>query len=175
VINMPRDAHLWAIGYDDTSRAEQVRQEIIRLGGPQQALILLDTAVVIRQADGLFTLEREPVRAIRNIVGGGVLGFLAGLVVAAPLGGAVVGALVGATGSAVASAIGIDDAFIHEVEAAMKPATSVLFVLDDQGDMDLLLYKIRGLGGTVMRTNVDLDQAKRIQSTLSAQSAEPLR
>ena len=171
---MSRDAHLWAIGYDDTSRAEQVRQEIIRLSGPQQGLILLDTAVVIRQADGSFMLEREPLHAVRNIISGGVLGFLAGLVVAAPLGGAAVGAVVAATGSAVASGIGIDDGFIQDVEAVMKPATSVLFVLDDQGDMELLLYKIRGLGGTVMRTNVDLDQAKLIQSTLSAQSVEPL-
>jgi uncharacterized membrane protein len=171
---MPREAHLWAIGFDDTSRAGEVRQEIISLAGPQQTLILLDTAVVIRQADGSITLEREPIHAIRNVISGGVVGFLAGLVIAAPLGGAAVGALVGLTGSAVASAIEIDDAFIQEVEAAMKPATSVLFVLDDQGDMDLLLVRIRGLGGTVMRTNVDLERAKLIQSTLSAQSVEPV-
>src|SRR5438552_15748642 len=124
---MSPKAHLWAIGYDDTSRAEEVRQEIISLAGPQQALILLDTAVVIRQADGSITLEREPVHAIRNIIGGGVLGFLAGLVVAAPLGGAAAGALVGLTGSPVASAIEIDDAFIQGVVAAMKPATCMLF------------------------------------------------
>ena len=171
---MSPKAHLWAVGFDDIARAEAVRQEIISLSGPQQALILLDTAVVVREADGSFTLNRERVHTIRNTISGGVVGFLAGLVVAQPLGGAAVGAIVGLTGSQVASAIGIENTFIQDLEAMMKPATSVLFVLDDEGDMDLLLHKIRGLGGTVMRTNVDLDRAKLIQSTLSADSGEPL-
>jgi len=29
---MPQSEHLWAIEYDDMARAEQVREEIIRLG-----------------------------------------------------------------------------------------------------------------------------------------------
>jgi hypothetical protein len=29
---MTKSEHLWAIGYDDMGRAEQVREEIIRLG-----------------------------------------------------------------------------------------------------------------------------------------------
>jgi len=34
--------------------------------------------------------------------------------------------------------------------------------------MDMILYKIQGLGGTVLKTNVDLERAKLIQSTLKA-------
>jgi len=48
----------------------------------------------------------------------------------------------------------------------MKPGTSALFVLDDDGDMEVILHAIRGLGGTVLKTNVDLERAKLIQSTL---------
>jgi uncharacterized membrane protein len=65
---------------------------------------------------------------------------------------------------------GIGPEFIHEVEALMKPGTSALFVLDAEGDMELILHRIRGLGGTVVRTNVDLERAKLIQSTLAAAS-----
>jgi len=33
--------------------------------------------------------------------------------------------------------------------------------------MDIILYKIRGLGGRVLKTNVDVARAKLIQATLA--------
>ena len=65
------------------------------------------------------------------------------------------------------------DDFVREVEALMKPGTSTLFVLDDEGDM--ILHGIRGLGGTVVKTNVDLERSKLIQSTLAAASAATMK
>jgi uncharacterized membrane protein len=53
------------------------------------------------------------------------------------------------------------------VEKAMRPGTSALFVLDEEADMDATLHAIHGLGGTVLKTNVDLERAKLIQSTLA--------
>jgi uncharacterized membrane protein len=168
-------AHLWAVGYDDVGQAEQVRDEITRLGwGTGQVakyLILLDIAVVVRHPDGSFTLDRKPCSHIANVLGCSAAGFLAGLVVAAPLTGATVGALVGALGSAaLASDVGIGDDFIQEVKGFMKPGSSALFVLDDAGDMEMILQTLRGLGGTVLKTNVDLERAKLIQSTLATAS-----
>lgn len=58
--------------------------------------------------------------------------------------------------------------FIREAVALMKPGTSALFMLDSEGDMDVILHSIRGLGGTVLKTNVDLERANLIQSTLAA-------
>ena len=174
---MAAESHLWAIGYDDMARADQVRDEITRLGwGGGQAgtyLILLDIAVVVRHPDGSYQFDRKPFPAVANILGCTAVGFLAGLVLAAPLTGAAVGALLGSAGTAAsAAAVGIGDDFIREVEGLMKPGTSALFVLDDQGDMEVILHKIRGLGGTVLKTNVDLDRAKLIQSTLATASAD---
>jgi uncharacterized membrane protein len=159
--------HLWAIGYPDMQRAIQVKEEIVKLGWDQPYLILSDVAVVVRHPDGSFTLNREPFPAVGNIVGATAVGFLAGLVVAAPLAGAAVGALVGGAGTSMALAVGIGDDFLHEVEEMMKPGTSALFVLDDEGDMEVILHRIRGLGGTVLKTNVDVERAKLIQATLS--------
>src|SRR5262249_29696893 len=58
-----------------------------------------------------------------------------------------------------------------EVEALMKPGTSALFVLDQEGDMESILQGIRGLGGTVLKTNVDVERARLVQTTLVATSA----
>jgi uncharacterized membrane protein len=168
---MTAAAHLWAIGYNDMVRADQVRDEITRLGwGSGRAgkdLILLDIAVVVRHPDGTFTFDRKPFSGVANILACTAVGFLAGLVLAAPLTGATVGALVGGAGTAAAAHVGIGEDFIREVEGLMKPGTSALFVLDDAGDMEVILHTIQGLGGTVVKTNVDLERAKLIQSTLA--------
>jgi uncharacterized membrane protein len=169
---MTAAAHLWAIGYDDMARADQVRDEIARLawgsGQARKYLIVLDLAVVIRHPDGSLTLDRKPIPGVANILACTGVGFLAGLVLAAPLTGAAIGALLGGAGTAVGTQLGISQDFIRDVEALMKPGTSALFVLDDAGDMAVILHTIQGLGGTVLKTNVDLERARLIQSTLAA-------
>jgi len=169
---MTTSGNLWAIGYDDVGRAHQVRDEIVRLGWDADEMLLTDVAVVVRHPDGSFTLDREPFPVVRNILGCTAVGFLAGLVLAVPLAGAAVGAALGGLGSATAMSAGIGEDFIHEVEKMMRPGTSALFVLDSEGHMDVILYRIRGLGGTVLRTNVDAERARLIQSTLSAKSTD---
>jgi uncharacterized membrane protein len=164
---MTKGGHLWAIGYGDVERAEQVRQEIIKLS-TKPCLILLDTAVAVRYPDGSVTLDGEPFVAAIDFGGHTFAGFLAGLGLGAPpLTGAAVGALVRSTSGA-AGAVGIDDAFVQEVQTLMKPGTSVLFVLDQEGDLEAILQGIRGLGGTVLKANVDGKRARLIQSTLAA-------
>jgi len=160
--------HLWAIGYADVDRASQVKDEIVRLGWDQPYLLLSDVAVVVRHSDGSFTLNREPFPAVANVLGSTTIGFIAGLVLGAPLVGAAAGALVGGAGSCAAhAAVGVADDFVREVEGMMQPGTSALFVLDHEGDMDVILHQIRGLGGTVLKTNVDVERAKLIQETLA--------
>src|SRR5215467_3998142 len=127
---MTKPGHLWAIGYDDVERANQVREEVVRLGWSAQYLLLEDVAVVVRRSDGTFTLDRQPFPATPNLLGATAVGFLAGLVLGLPWAGMAIGALVGGAGTAVASAgVGIGDDFVREVQALMKPGTSALFVL----------------------------------------------
>jgi uncharacterized membrane protein len=176
---MTSSVHLWAIGYDDMERAEQVRDEITRLswgaGQAGRSLILLDIAVVVRHADGSFTFDRKPFPGAGNVLACTAVGFLAGLVLAAPLIGATIGAVIGGLGTAASAAtVGIDNDFVREAELMMKPGTSALFVLDDQGNMELILHGIHGLGGTVLKTNVDLERAKLIQSTLAGAATDKI-
>jgi uncharacterized membrane protein len=169
---MTTSDHLWAVGYDDIGGAEKVREEIEKLawdaGQAGKHLFLLDIAVAVRHPDGSFTFDRKPFPGVANVLSCTVVGFLAGLVVAAPLTGATVGALIGGAGTAaMAASVGIRGDFVQEVERLMKPGTSALFVLDDVGNLDVILHAIQGLGGTVIKTNVDVKQAKLIQSTLA--------
>src|SRR5262245_34722565 len=168
---MTTSAHLWAIGFNDMARAAQVRGEITNLawgnGRAGKYLILEDIAVVVRHADGAFTFDREPFPKV-NVLGCTAVGFLAGLALAAPLTGATLGLLLGGAGAAaMASEAGISDEFVRDVEKLMQPGTSALFVLDDAGDMEVILHAIHGLGGTVLKTNVDPDRAKLIQFNLA--------
>ncbi len=174
---MADSGHLWAIGYDDVARAEQVRDIIAGLawdsGQAGKYIILEDIAVVVRHADGSFTFDRESFRGIANILACSAVGFLAGLVLAAPLTGATVGAVLGGVGTvASAAAAGIDEEFVRDAERMMKPGSSALFILDYEGDMEVILHEIRGSGGTVLKTNVDPERAKLIQSTLAAQTGD---
>ena len=166
---MKKSTHLWAVGYDDTERADQVRAEIVHLGWDTSRLLLEDVVVVVRHPDGSFTLNRERFPVAPNILGTSAVGFLAGLVIGVPLVGAAVGAMVGSAASAtMVMSTGIANDFVTEVKSLMRPGTSALFVLDREGDMEAILHGIRGLGGTLLKTNVDVERARLVQSTLAA-------
>jgi uncharacterized membrane protein len=166
---MSRSGNLWAVGFDETGRAAQVRDVITSLCWEKHELILLDVAVAVRYTDGSFTLNGEPFPPEAAKIHGGMIAHLLACLSlgAPPLTGAAVGAMFARCGSTTGE-VGISDDFVREVEDLIKPGTSVLFVLDDGGNWDAILHAIRGLGGTVLKTNVDLEWAKLIQSTLAA-------
>ncbi len=55
----------------------------------------------------------------------------------------------------------------------MKPGTSAVFVLDSEGDMEVILHAICGLGGTALKTNADVERARSIRSALAAALGGP--
>jgi uncharacterized membrane protein len=161
--------HLWAVGFDDTAGAAVLRDAVAELGREKHDLILLDMAVAVCYGDGSFTVNGQPFYHATK-VHGTLAHFLAALALGAPpLTGSAVCPLLATVGAA--PEIGINDSFIQEVRCLIKPGTSALFVLDEVGNMDAILGGIRGLGGTVLKTNVDLEQARLIQSALSAAAA----
>src|SRR5580692_11640158 len=111
-----RVAHLWAIGYEDMERAEQVRRHFIDLG-TKRCLVVLDTAVAVRYPDGSAALDGKPFRGAAKLGGGTITGFFAGFALAAPLMTAsAVEAFLECAGCAT-SHCGIDEGFVNEVRS----------------------------------------------------------
>ena len=98
---------------------------------------------------------------------------LVGLVAGQPLIGAAAGALLGGAVAAATTRLGIDKKFVREVEALMTTGASVLFVMDEWGDREAVLYQLGGLGGKVLKTNVDPEWAQQVQAALAAAPAPP--
>ena len=165
---MEETAHLWAVGFDDTERAAGFRDDIAKLA-ERHCLALFDSAIAIRYGDGSTTLDGEPVLAPINLSGHGWASWFAAFTLGAPpLTAAAVRSLSRGTASGNSKLIAMEEDFLRDVHRLMKPGTSVLFVLGRTTDAEALLAGLRGLGGTVLKTNVDLETAKRIQSALSA-------
>jgi uncharacterized membrane protein len=162
---MNRAGNLWAVVFDDPAAAERVRAEVRALQDVH-CLMIDDVAIVTRLPDGTFKLDREPNSGLAVTGGLGVIGFLAGLVVAQPLAGAAAGTLLGGALAAAGARVGISDEFVREVEVLMTPGATVLFVMDEWGDREAVLHNLRGLGGTVLKTNVDPGWAKEVQAAL---------
>ena len=165
---MSTQAHLWALGFDDVERAAQVREAIVRIAKQTHDLNLLDVAVAVRYPDGSLTFNGEPFPVIVN-PHGGVIGHLLGYLALAapPLTCPAVGTLLASTAITV-DAPGISEDFVRELASTIKRSCSVLFVLDEAGDLEAILRGIKGLGGVVLKSNVDLERAKLIQATLTA-------
>ena len=113
---MSKSRHLWAIGFDDTEGASQLRDEVVKLGWEKHCLILVDVAVAVRYSDGTFTLNGEPFLDVTNIVGRTFACLLAGLALRAPpLTGTAASAALGSFGADTAD-VGISDEFVRYVK-----------------------------------------------------------
>jgi uncharacterized membrane protein len=162
---MSNSGHIWAVAFDDVSRADLVCGEVKKLA-ERHSLILDDWAIAVRSVDGTFTVDGEPL--LQPKPHGRLANFLAGLALGAPpLTCAAVDIFVSHQSG---GAIGHD--FIGEVKDLMQPGSSALFIVDRAGDLHAILDAIRGLGGTVLKTNVDLERARLVQSTLAATTTQ---
>lgn len=171
---MTRCANLWAVGFDDADRAARLRDEIAWLGWDKQYLNILNLSVAVRYPDGTLAVNGERYPILTNVVGHPLATCLVGLALGAPpMTGAAVTAVLSEIG-VYKAATGIGDDFVRELAGLIRPGTSILFLLDDGGDLDAILPEIRGMGGTVLKTNVDLERAKRVQAALAA-SADATR
>ena len=75
-----------------------------------------------------------------------------------PLAGAALGAASG-TLSGYLTDLGIDDQWIKETAAAVQPGTAALFVLVRKVTADKVLDRLKGEGGTVLKTSLHTKEA----------------
>src|SRR5215468_4502897 len=118
---------LVVIEYEDMYKAEETRLLLRKL--QKDYLIDMEDAVVaVKDAAGKVKLHQAINLTAAGAVRGGFWGSLIGLIFLNPLLGLAVGAGAGAVSGAL-SDIGINDQFMKDLAATLKPDSSALFVL----------------------------------------------
>jgi len=157
---------LVAIEYDDQFKAEEVRLSLMKM--QKDYLIDLEDAVVaVKDQKGKVRLHQAVNLTAAGALSGGFWGSLIGLIFLNPLLGMAMGATAGAVGGALTD-VGIDDKFMKELAATMKPGSSTLFVLVKKVTPDKVLEEIKGTGGKILKTSLSHEDEAKLQAALSA-------
>ena len=165
-------AELVVIAFPTEAKAEEVRQKLLAM--QKEYLIELGDAVIaVKDAGGRINLTQLLNTTAPGVGSGTFWGSLIGLIFLMPLAGAAIGAATGAIGGALTD-VGIEDGWMKEVAAAIEPGTAALFLLIRKATADKVLERLRGEGGTVMRTSLDHTKEAALQAALAGvQAAVP--
>ena len=157
---------LVVVGYNEPHKAEEVRLTLIKL--QKDYLIDLEDAVAaVKDANGKIKLHQAINLTAAGAASGGFWGMLIGMIFLNPLLGLAVGAAAGATSGAL-SDVGINDQFMKDLAATMKPNSSALFVLVRQSTPDKVLEEVKGTGGTILKTSLSHEDEAKLQAALNA-------
>jgi uncharacterized membrane protein len=162
-------SNLVVIAFPTEAKAEEVRQKLLAM--QKEYLIELDDAVVAaKDLQGRIKLNQLINTTTAGAVSGTFWGTLIGLIFLMPLVGAAMGAASGALGGALTD-LGINDKWMKETAAAIQPGTAALFVLVRKVTADKVLDRLKGEGGTVMKTSLDHTKEAALQAALAEAKA----
>jgi uncharacterized membrane protein len=160
---------LVAIVYPSEAKAEEVRQRLFDLR--KQYLIEFSDAVIAVKTDaGSVKLNQLVNTTAAGAASGSFWGLLIGVLFLNPLIGVALGAASGAL-SGLLTDYGINDAFMKELAASLKPGDAALFVLIQNMTADKVLKEIQGAGGTVLKTSLDDTKEKVLREALAKAAA----
>jgi uncharacterized membrane protein len=157
-------SNLIVITFDNEEEAGKVRESVRQL--QRQDLIRLDdSAVVVKDANGKVQVQNELDRGIKvGAIGGGVIGVMLGFIFF-PLSGLIIGVLGGALVGKLTD-LGVDQKFVKEVQEAMHPGTSAIFLIVRQADPNAALAALRPYKGTVYHTSLSTDAEESLRRAL---------
>jgi uncharacterized membrane protein len=130
-------------------------------GGAEQPM----TAVPMGGGNTELEIKQTIKKRGKYTLGGGGIGFLAGMLLGGPIGGLVVGATVGAITGAMKD-YGISDKFIKDVSAGLRPGTSALFLMSSDGNAEKLLPELKVHHGRLLSTTMSPEQEKDLRDAL---------
>ena len=157
---------LVVIDYESEVKAEEVRLALLKMQ-KQYLIDLADAVVVVRDAKGKIKLRQLYNLTAAGALSGGFWGALIGLIFLNPLFGMAIGAASGAISGALRD-VGIDDNFMKELGATLKPGTAALCVLIRQMTADRVLDEIRKFGGTLIKTNLCNENEAKLREALES-------
>jgi uncharacterized membrane protein len=155
-------SNLIVVTFPNIDDAEKALEALKSLSGEGMGKIE-DSAVVVKDADGKVKVHGQ---ASSGAVSGGVVGGLLGLLIAGifPIAGIALGA---AAGALIGRSFGdhVDKKFVQDVEKAMAPNSSALFILG-KGNPDAIAAAFRPFEGTLYHTNVDPEKEQQLRDAL---------
>jgi uncharacterized membrane protein len=160
---------LVVVGYDDPFKAEEVHLKLRKM--QRDYLVdLEDAAFAVKDDKGKVRLHQSVNLPAQGAVSGGFWGMLIGMLFLNPLLGMAVGAATGAVSGALTD-LGINDRFMKDLAATLKPRSSVLFVLVRRATPDKVLEELAGTGGKVLKSSLSHEDETKLQAALSAGGA----
>jgi uncharacterized membrane protein len=153
------------IVFENEDEAHAVREEVRKLENSGD-LSLDDAQVISRDAEGNVHSKGQIDRGVGiGAVGGGLIGLLlAGIFF--PIGGIILGALAGA-GLGKMAGLGVDKKFIKEVQEAVKPGTSALFLVVKHANFAALRATLQPHEGSIYQTSVSPEDEETLTRALS--------
>jgi len=162
---------LVAIIYPSEAKAEEVRQRLFKLQ-KEYLITLSDAVIAVKNDAGQVKLNQLVNTTAIGAASGSFWGLLIGVIFLNPLLGVALGAASGALGGAL-SDYGINDAFMKEISASMKPGDAALFVLIKNMTPDKVLREIQDAGGTVLKTSLDDAKEQQLRDALAKAHPHP--
>lgn len=160
-------SNLIVLTFDEAGEAEKVR-ESLRALEHQGLLSLDDSAVIVKDENSKVHVKNRMDHGVKvGAVGGGVLGLLVASIFF-PFAGLIGGALVGAVIGKMAD-LGVDQKFVQDVGAALKPGSSAIFVLVRSSNPNAALAALRPYKGTVYHTSLPPEAEEELRRILRSQ------
>jgi uncharacterized membrane protein len=158
-------ATLVVIDYENEVKAEEVRIALLKMQ-KEYLIDLVDAVVVVRDAKGKVKLRQLYDLTTAGALSGGFWGALIGLLFMNPLFGFAIGAAAGAISGALRD-VGIDDNFMKELGATLKPGTAALCILVRQMTPDKVVEELQKFGGTLIKTNLCNENEAKLRAALA--------
>jgi uncharacterized membrane protein len=154
------------LAFDTVEGASDARGKLVELD--REYLLKLDQVTeVTRNADGQVKIKEEPRLTRIGAIGGGFWGLLIGLIFFVPAVGLVVGAASGAIAGHFAK-YGISKEYMQQINEAIKPGQSALFILADNVKLDRVIPMLSSLHPRVVRTSLSLEQEKELRDAFGS-------
>ena len=160
-------SELVVVAFENVTEADQLMDKLGKLQ-KERLITLDDAAVVVRKQDGNVKVKQAHNLVGSGAVGGAFWGMLIGLLFLAPWLGLAIGAVSGALAGKLTD-VGIDDNFIKEVGATIKPGNSAAFLLVRESTPDKVLDELKGFNGTVLKTSLSKENEAKLKVAFGAE------
>ena len=159
------------LAFDSEDGAANARDKLHELN--QQYLLQLDQVVEVdRKANGQVKIKED--RSLTGIgaVGGAFWGLLIGLIFLVPAVGFVVGTVTGAIAGHF-SQYGITKDYMNQINAAIQPGQSALFILAEDVKADRVVPMLAPFHPRVLRTSLTLQLETALREDFGDSSVPP--